>query len=164
MKIKQSYPTVHAMTILLQVVIGGINVDFIAKGKTKALNVSFIYDMESATIVQRRWTRLSSENSRYLFQFGQTNPGSVCQSFGGVGRNIAGWLFFLSDYILHHEHSFVSFVSNFSECFLKDSLSRLGQETLFISATGADSNSDAVLNYCKHMVCEQWCLVNTMHG
>uniref|UniRef100_A0A3Q2UTT7 Zgc:136858 n=1 Tax=Haplochromis burtoni TaxID=8153 RepID=A0A3Q2UTT7_HAPBU len=64
---------------------------------------------------------LTSENSRYLFQFGQTNPGSVCQSFGGVGRNIA------------------------------DSLSRLGQETLFISATGADSNSDAVLNYCKHM-------------
>lgn len=47
------------MTILLQVVIGGINVDFIAKGKTKALNVSFIYDMESATVVQRRWTRLS---------------------------------------------------------------------------------------------------------
>ncbi|XP_035772051.1 pseudouridine-metabolizing bifunctional protein C1861.05 isoform X1 [Neolamprologus brichardi] len=90
-KIKQSYITVHAMTILLQVVIGGINVDFIAKGKTKAL------------------------------KFGQTNPGSVCQSFGGVGRNIA------------------------------DSLSRLGQETLFISATGADSNSDAVLNYCKHM-------------
>lgn len=25
-----------------------------------------------------------------LSQFGQTNPGSVCQSFGGVGRNIAG--------------------------------------------------------------------------
>ncbi|XP_070687002.1 uncharacterized protein [Pempheris klunzingeri] len=73
------------------VVIGGINVDFIAKGKTKTL------------------------------LFGQTNPGSVCQSFGGVGRNIA------------------------------DSLSRLGHRPLFISATGADSNSDAVLNYCKHM-------------
>ncbi|KAM4573368.1 uncharacterized protein PAE49_008199 isoform 2-T2 [Odontesthes bonariensis] len=73
------------------VVIGGINVDFIAKGKTKTL------------------------------RFGQTNPGSVCQSFGGVGRNIA------------------------------DSLSRLGRKPLFISATGADANSDAVLNYCKHM-------------
>ncbi|XP_073328224.1 uncharacterized protein [Pagrus major] len=73
------------------VVIGGINVDFIAKGKTKAL------------------------------QFGQTNPGSVCQSFGGVGRNIA------------------------------DSMSRLGQRPLFISATGADSHSDAVFNHCKHM-------------
>ncbi|KAK2842501.1 hypothetical protein Q5P01_012701 [Channa striata] len=73
------------------VVIGGINVDFIAKGKTKTL------------------------------RFGQTNPGSVCQSFGGVGRNIA------------------------------DSLSRLGHKPLFISATGADSHSDAVLNYCKHM-------------
>ncbi|XP_027128831.1 pseudouridine-metabolizing bifunctional protein C1861.05 [Larimichthys crocea] len=73
------------------VVIGGINVDFIAKGKTKTL------------------------------QFGQTNPGSVCQSFGGVGRNIA------------------------------DSLSRLGRRPLFISATGADSHSDAVFNYCKHM-------------
>lgn len=73
------------------VVVGGINVDFIAKGKTQTL------------------------------RFGQTNPGSVCQSFGGVGRNIA------------------------------DSLSRLGHKPLFISATGADSHSDAVFNYCKHM-------------
>ncbi|CAJ1056321.1 pseudouridine-metabolizing bifunctional protein C1861.05 [Xyrichtys novacula] len=73
------------------VVIGGINVDFIAKGKHKTL------------------------------VFGQTNVGSVCQSFGGVGRNIA------------------------------DSLSRLGQRPLLISATGADSHSDAVFNYCKHM-------------
>ncbi|KAM7414898.1 hypothetical protein PAMA_019626 [Pampus argenteus] len=73
------------------VVIGGINVDFIAKGKTQTLH------------------------------FGKTNPGSVCQSFGGVGRNIA------------------------------DALSRLGHRPLFISATGADSHSDAVLNYCKHM-------------
>ncbi|XP_029010236.1 uncharacterized protein zgc:136858 isoform X2 [Betta splendens] len=73
------------------VVVGGINVDFIAKGKTKTLH------------------------------FGQTNPGSVCQSFGGVGRNIA------------------------------DSLSRLGHRPLFISAMGADSHSEAVLNYCKHI-------------
>ncbi|KAM8861204.1 uncharacterized protein ACB058_008109 isoform 1-T1 [Synchiropus picturatus] len=73
------------------VVIGGINVDFIAKGKTKTL------------------------------QFGQTNPGSVCQSFGGVGRNIA------------------------------DSLSRLGHQPLFISATGADEHSEAVFSHCKHM-------------
>ncbi|XP_013887823.1 pseudouridine-metabolizing bifunctional protein C1861.05 [Austrofundulus limnaeus] len=73
------------------VVIGGINVDFIAKGKTKT------------------------------FHLRQTNPGNVCQAFGGVGRNIA------------------------------DSLSRLGRKPLFVSATGADANSDAVLNYCKHM-------------
>ncbi|XP_029379574.1 pseudouridine-metabolizing bifunctional protein C1861.05 [Echeneis naucrates] len=73
------------------VVIGGINVDFIAKAKTKTLCS------------------------------GQTNPGSVFQSFGGVGRNIA------------------------------DSLSRLGHRPLFISATGADSHSDTVFNYCKHM-------------
>uniref|UniRef100_A0A3Q3E2L4 Zgc:136858 n=1 Tax=Hippocampus comes TaxID=109280 RepID=A0A3Q3E2L4_HIPCM len=78
-------------SVSLQVVIGGINVDFIAKGKTKTL------------------------------QFGQTNPGSVCQSYGGVGRNIA------------------------------DCLSRLGHQPMFISATGADSHSDAVFNYCKHM-------------
>uniref|UniRef100_A0A668AST2 Zgc:136858 n=2 Tax=Myripristis murdjan TaxID=586833 RepID=A0A668AST2_9TELE len=73
------------------VVIGGVNVDFIAKGKTEKL------------------------------VFGQTNPGSVCQSFGGVGRNIA------------------------------DSLSRLGHRPLFISAIGTDSHSDAVLNHCKHI-------------
>ncbi|XP_068169684.1 uncharacterized protein zgc:136858 isoform X2 [Antennarius striatus] len=73
------------------VVVGGINIDFIAKGKTEKLF------------------------------FGQTNSGRVCQSFGGVGRNIA------------------------------DSLSRLGQTPLFISATGDDSHSEAVFNYCKHM-------------
>nr|XP_019934643.1 PREDICTED: pseudouridine-metabolizing bifunctional protein C1861.05-like isoform X1 [Paralichthys olivaceus] len=71
------------------VVIGGINIDFIAKGKA--------------------------------IQFGKTNPGSVCQSFGGVGHNIA------------------------------NSLSRLGHRPLFISAVGADSNGDAVFNHCKHM-------------
>ncbi|XP_028307213.1 pseudouridine-metabolizing bifunctional protein C1861.05 [Gouania willdenowi] len=73
------------------VVVGGINVDFIAKGKAKPL------------------------------QFGQTNPGSVFQSFGGVGRNIA------------------------------DSLTKLGHTPLFISAMGADSHSQSVLNYCSHM-------------
>ncbi|KAM4734604.1 uncharacterized protein FYW61_007649 [Anableps anableps] len=73
------------------VVIGGINVDIIVKGKTTT------------------------------FHFGETNPGSVYQSFGGVGRNIA------------------------------DSMSRLEKTPLFISATGADANSDAVFNYCKHM-------------
>uniref|UniRef100_H3DEZ4 Zgc:136858 n=1 Tax=Tetraodon nigroviridis TaxID=99883 RepID=H3DEZ4_TETNG len=73
------------------VVIGGINVDFIAKGKRKTL------------------------------RFGETNPGSLFQSFGGVGRNLA------------------------------DSLSRLGQRPLLISATGADSSSDAVFKHCQHM-------------
>lgn len=33
-----------------------------------------------------------------------------------------------------------------------DCLSRLGHKPLFISAIGKDSHSDAVLNYCKHMV------------
>uniref|UniRef100_A0A668ABN4 Zgc:136858 n=1 Tax=Myripristis murdjan TaxID=586833 RepID=A0A668ABN4_9TELE len=86
---RAQYNSNHA--ILSQVVIGGVNVDFIAKGKTEKL------------------------------VFGQTNPGSVCQSFGGVGRNIA------------------------------DSLSRLGHRPLFISAIGTDSHSDAVLNHCKHI-------------
>ncbi|CAB1313405.1 unnamed protein product, partial [Coregonus sp. 'balchen'] len=63
------------------VVIGGVNVDFIAKGKTEKL-----------------------------------------VSFGGVGRNLA------------------------------DSLNRMGQRPLFISAIGTVSHSDAVLNYSQHMV------------
>ncbi|KAK6319823.1 hypothetical protein J4Q44_G00089300 [Coregonus suidteri] len=52
------------------------------------------------------------------------NPGIVClcQSFGGVGRNLA------------------------------DSLNRMGQRPLFISAIGTDSHSDAVLNYSQHML------------
>nr|XP_023654010.1 pseudouridine-metabolizing bifunctional protein C1861.05-like isoform X2 [Paramormyrops kingsleyae] len=73
------------------VVIGGVNVDFITKAKSEKLLL------------------------------GQTNPGSVFQSFGGVGRNIA------------------------------DCLSRLGDAPLFISAVGTDSHSDAFLGYCKHM-------------
>lgn len=39
-----------------------------------------------------------------------------------------------------------------SSAFFPDSLSRLGHNTLLISATGDDSHSDAVFNYCKHMV------------
>ncbi|XP_066580345.1 uncharacterized protein LOC136771750 isoform X4 [Amia ocellicauda] len=74
------------------IVIGGINVDFIAKGKQERL------------------------------LFGQTNPGSVYQSFGGVGRNIA------------------------------DCLTRLGEHPLFISAIGNDTHADSVLSYCRHMV------------
>ncbi|TKS73659.1 Interleukin-17 receptor A [Collichthys lucidus] len=35
--------------------------------------------------------------------------------------------------------------------FSEDSLSRLGRRPLFISATGDDSHSDGVFNYCKHM-------------
>lgn len=59
---------------------------------------------------------MTSEETRYLFQFGQTNPGSVCQSFGGVGRNIAGR--FLSDYV----HAQVSISSSSSDCFTLTSL------------------------------------------
>ncbi|KAJ8373715.1 hypothetical protein SKAU_G00042950 [Synaphobranchus kaupii] len=73
------------------VVIGGINVDFLAKGQTEKL------------------------------VFGQTNPGSICQSYGGVGRNIA------------------------------DCLARLGERPLLISAVGTDSHGDAVLRHCSHM-------------
>ncbi len=85
--------------VLLQVVIGGINVDFIAKGKTKTLHVSWIY-IYSSTVLQIMWDHMMwviMTSEKTLFQFGQTNPGSVCQSFGGVGRNIAGG--FLSDYV-----------------------------------------------------------------
>ncbi|XP_061494776.1 uncharacterized protein LOC133390349 isoform X2 [Rhineura floridana] len=74
------------------VVIGGINVDFIAKAR-------------EATIVGG----------------GQTNPSTVRQSFGGVGRNLA------------------------------DCLSRLGKTPFFISIMGKDEHSESVLRYCKHM-------------
>lgn len=74
------------------VVIGGTNVDFIAKA--------------------------ANEN---LVLGGQTNPGRVYQTFGGVGRNLA------------------------------DALSRLGTDPLFISAVGSDRLSESVLRYCSHM-------------
>ncbi|XP_038610760.1 pseudouridine-metabolizing bifunctional protein C1861.05-like isoform X4 [Tachyglossus aculeatus] len=74
------------------VVVGGINVDFIAKPKSGPLQAD-----------------------------GQTHPGKVIQSFGGVGRNLA------------------------------DCLSRLGWSPLFISALGKDALSQSVLRYCSHM-------------
>ncbi|XP_072256317.1 uncharacterized protein [Pyxicephalus adspersus] len=74
------------------VVIGGINVDFIAKAAQDKMEFG-----------------------------GQTNPGQVHQSFGGVGRNLA------------------------------DCLSRLGVRPLFISALGQDDLSRSVLQYCCHM-------------
>lgn len=85
----------------------------------------------------------------YSIQFGQTNPGSVCQSFGGVGRNIAGMLCVI--HIIMNEYvQFLFFTM--VPIFPIDCLSRLGYKPLFISAIGKDSHSDAVLNYCKHMV------------
>uniref|UniRef100_UPI00398F5D53 uncharacterized protein isoform X7 n=1 Tax=Pristiophorus japonicus TaxID=55135 RepID=UPI00398F5D53 len=74
------------------VVIGGCNVDYIAKVKQG--------DMVFG---------------------GPTNRGTVRQSLGGVGRNLA------------------------------DCLSRLGLNPLFISAIGSDANGDAVLRICSHM-------------
>lgn len=79
-----------------QVVIGGINVDFIAKGKTETLVVSSLLWNNKPYTDNNQGNAglliLTSEKLPSLFfnQFGQTNPGSVCQSFGGVGRNIAG--------------------------------------------------------------------------
>ncbi|XP_072408342.1 LOW QUALITY PROTEIN: uncharacterized protein [Chiloscyllium punctatum] len=74
------------------VVIGGCNVDFIAKAKGGDLVFA-----------------------------GSTNRGTVRQSIGGVGRNLA------------------------------DCLSRLGLNPLFISAIGKDDNGEAVLSFCSHM-------------
>lgn len=74
------------------VVIGGINIDFIAKAAQDKMEFG-----------------------------GQTNPGQVHQSFGGVGRNLA------------------------------DCMSRLGVRPLFISAVGQDDLSDSVFQYCSHM-------------
>ncbi|XP_063164288.1 uncharacterized protein LOC134500797 isoform X3 [Candoia aspera] len=74
------------------VVIGGINIDIIAKAR-------------AATIKDG----------------GQTNPSTVRQSFGGVGKNLA------------------------------DCLSRLGKVPVFISVMGKDEYSVSVLRHCRHM-------------
>ncbi|KAM4676558.1 uncharacterized protein O3C94_009010 isoform 1-T2 [Discoglossus pictus] len=91
----QSVPTgrqEHTNGGSTSVVIGGINVDFIAK----------------------------AAHDKMVFG-GQTNPGRVHQSFGGVGRNLA------------------------------DCLNRLGVRPLFISAVGQDDHSKSVMQYCAHM-------------
>ena len=66
--------------------------DFIAKGKTEKLVVSSLFSKHVTNklkVVQLFFLQIS-EKLLMCLQFGQTNPGSVCQSFGGVGRNIAG--------------------------------------------------------------------------
>ncbi|XP_078424365.1 uncharacterized protein LOC144696668 isoform X2 [Cetorhinus maximus] len=85
-------PRAKLSALAQPVVIGGCNVDFIAKAK----------------------------GSNLVFN-GSTNNGTVQQSTGGVGRNLA------------------------------DCLSRLGLNPLFISAIGKDANGDAVLRFCSHM-------------
>lgn len=79
-------------SVLLQVVIGGINVDFIAKGKTKTLRVRT--SLLKIVVFDSHMSKLTSCCS---LQFGETNAGSLFQSFGGVGRNLAGA--FLHHYI-----------------------------------------------------------------
>lgn len=90
--------------------------------------------------------QISKRTSCCLFQFGETNPGSLFQSFGGVGRNLAGA--FLTRSIVR---ALLQPWFNLS-CFFQDCLSRLGQRPLLISATGAGPSSDAVFKHCKHMV------------
>ncbi|XP_060632823.2 uncharacterized protein [Anolis sagrei] len=85
-------PNENVSAVSRPVVIGGINVDIIAKAK-------------DATILHG----------------GQTNPSTVRQSFGGVGRNLA------------------------------DCLSRLGKTPFFISVMGKDEHSESVMRYCRHM-------------
>ncbi|CAG08674.1 unnamed protein product [Tetraodon nigroviridis] len=53
--------------------------------------------------------------------------------------------------IMSHVHG-ITLGLNVTACFFQDSLSRLGQRPLLISATGADSSSDAVFKHCQHMV------------
>ncbi|XP_062611598.1 uncharacterized protein LOC134273423 isoform X1 [Saccostrea cucullata] len=60
-------------------------------------------------------------NSDNFQSNGATYPGGVDQSFGGVGRNLA------------------------------DGLTRLGVNTLFISAIGKDSHRAGFKSYCSHM-------------
>lgn len=67
--------------------------DFIAKGKTKTLRVRT--PLLKVTVFHSQISKLSSF---YRLQFGETNPGSLFQSFGGVGRNLAG--VFLHCYII----------------------------------------------------------------
>ncbi|XP_030093652.2 uncharacterized protein LOC103819610 isoform X1 [Serinus canaria] len=90
---KRIQPGQKDITAPQPVVIGGINVDFIAKAQNPE-----------------------------ILGGGQTNPGRVRRTFGGVGRNLA------------------------------DCLSRLGQAPLLLSAVGKDEHLESVLHYCHHMV------------
>ncbi|KAK3087607.1 hypothetical protein FSP39_008289 [Pinctada imbricata] len=87
-----NHATVHTAKKPDVVVVGGSIVDFYARIHTKEFGSD-----------------------------GGTYPGSVQQSFGGVGRNVA------------------------------DCLSRLDVNTLFISAIGKDSHNSPFKVYCKHM-------------
>lgn len=135
--------------VLLQVVIGGINVDFIAKGKTKKIHVRFHFMLSiHMQICRRKYINWLLRMSFYLFQFGQTNPGSVCQSFGGVGRNIAGLGFFfstLSNPVHAHFHQNIWLL----HLALSVLSSRLSEQT----------RPGTPVHFSYWIGCKQWCSV-----
>lgn len=127
---------------LLQVVIGGINVDFIAKGKTKTLRVRFS-QLKIAVLIYR-WTNL-----HLVVSFSSGRPTQeVCSSHLEALVATLPVRFYT---ITSHVH-YLTPGLHFTAGFFQDSLSRLEQRTLLISVTGADPSSDAVFKQCKHMV------------
>lgn len=125
--------------LLPQVVIGGINVDFIAKGKAKALRV-------------RTWwleiTGLSPKLANsHLVSFSLGRPTREVSS-SHLGASVA-----TSPVRSYTVTSSVHCFNPGLNCTaFQDSLSRLGLRPLLISATGADPSGDAVFQHCTHMV------------
>ncbi len=69
---------------------------------------------------------LQTNQNFYVFQKEGTNPGSLLQTYGGVGRNIA-------------------------EC-----MSRLDSHPFFISSVGKDANGQTLLNHLTKIGIVSW--------
>lgn len=132
-------------SVLLQVVIGGINVDFIAKGKTQTLRVSTL-------LLKISVLNCARANSHLLVPFSLGRPTrEVCSSHLEALVATSPVRF----YTITSHVNYITLGLNVPTCFCQDSLSRLGQRPLLISATGADSSSDAVFKHCQHMVSQR---------
>lgn len=140
------------LNFLVQVIIGGINVDFIAKGKTETLHVSISLQI----YLKHCCPQSENKNLRICLSFSLDRPTQeVCVSHLVVWEGTSLVSVFLSDRVcadVFDQSDCVSHILFY--VFPQDSLSRLDKRPLFISVTGADANGDAVFNYCKHMVRE----------
>lgn len=134
-------------------VIGGINVDFIAKGKEKGLRVTFQkcdYEFH-----QHQSCESDGCNGLLCFLVWTDQPRKCVSVIWRCRSKHCRYVMSYSWWVICIFLPAVWISLSHPRCLGAvgpDSLSRLGCRPLLISATGADSHSDAVFNYCKHMV------------
>ncbi|XP_042707704.2 uncharacterized protein LOC101947688 isoform X1 [Chrysemys picta bellii] len=155
---KGNLPRREKVTALRPVVIGGINVDFIAKARNTTIQM-LISGMFPGDVFPA-WTLSSSREGTTKGSTSKTFPASSprhlkVSSFPiGPSGQVPTRLIELINPLQaggqtnagQVSQSFGGVGRNLADC-----LSRLGKTPLFISALGKDEHSESILRYCRHM-------------